>query len=125
MGAVVRTSSLNDKHSYQLFRMDLRDKITPTLITPYPQAYFPLPSVAEALFVLSFPFLIECFFFVHAKAAVTDHNHPKMTLSMRVGHVIPPTHLDTTDILTHTHIYISREISIEHPSVGLASLSQL
>ena len=38
--------------------------------------------------------------------------------------------LDTTDIQTHTHIYyiyihISREISIEHPSVGLASLAQL
>ena len=29
----------------------------------------------------------------------------------------------TTDI--HTDIYISREISIEHPSVGLASLAQL
>ena len=26
---------------------------------------------------------------------------------------------------THTYIYISREISIEHPSVGLASLAQL
>ena len=25
----------------------------------------------------------------------------------------------------HMHIYISREISIEHPSVGLASLTQL
>ena len=24
-----------------------------------------------------------------------------------------------------THIYVSREISIEHPSVGLASLAQL
>ena len=42
--------------------------------------------------------------------------HPKMTLSMRVGHVIPPTQL-----IWH----ISREISIEHPSVGLASLAQL
>ena len=31
---VVRTSSLNDKHSCQLFRMDLRDKATPTLTTP-------------------------------------------------------------------------------------------
>ena len=35
MGAyVVRTSSLNDKHSCQLFRMGLRDKTTPTLTTP-------------------------------------------------------------------------------------------
>ena len=31
---VVRTLSLNDKHSCQLFRMGLRDKTTPTLITP-------------------------------------------------------------------------------------------
>ena len=35
MGAyVVRTSSLNDKHSCQLFRMGLRDKTTPTSTTP-------------------------------------------------------------------------------------------
>ena len=35
MGAyVARTSSLNDKHSCQLFRMGLRDKTTPTLTTP-------------------------------------------------------------------------------------------
>ena len=31
---VVRTSSLNDKHSCQLFQMGFRDKITPTLTTP-------------------------------------------------------------------------------------------
>ena len=31
---VVRTSSLNDKHSCQLFGMGLRDKTTPTLTTP-------------------------------------------------------------------------------------------
>ena len=31
---VVRTSSLNDKHSCQLFRMGLRDKTTPALTTP-------------------------------------------------------------------------------------------
>ena len=38
------------------------------------------------------------------------------------------TFLDTTDILTHTHIthiYISHAISIEHPSVGLTLLTQL
>ena len=39
---------------------------------------------------------------------------------MRLGHIIPP-----TDLLDTTDIYISREISIEHPSVGLASLAQL
>ena len=31
---VVRTSCLNDKHSWQLFRMGLRDKTTPTSTTP-------------------------------------------------------------------------------------------
>ena len=31
---VLRTSSLNDKHSCQLFRMGLRDKTTPTSTTP-------------------------------------------------------------------------------------------
>ena len=30
----VKLSSLNDKHSCQLFRMILRDKTTPTLTTP-------------------------------------------------------------------------------------------
>ena len=35
MGAyVVRTSSLNDKHSCQLFRIGLRDETTPTSTTP-------------------------------------------------------------------------------------------
>ena len=50
-----------------------------------------------------------------------------MTLSMRVGYVIPPTqlilHTRHTDL--YTYIHISREISIEHPSVGLASLAQI
>ena len=31
---VVRTSSLNDEHSCQLFRMASRDKTAPTLTTP-------------------------------------------------------------------------------------------
>ena len=31
----------------------------------------------------------------------------------------------TYETYRHTYIYISREISIEHPSVGLASLAQL
>ena len=158
MGAyVVRTSSLNDKHSCQLFRMGLRDKTTPILTTPlirsnmscagsyllsslaflsssismanlsrlvaasfsslallsssvstanlssllattfsslrllsnslssprwpgavscgsyfasHPQPIFPLSSVSEALFALSFPFLSERFFFMHAKATL-------------------------------------------------------
>ena len=46
-----------------------------------------------------------------------------MTLSMRVGHLIPPTHFGPRQ--TYRPTYISREISIEHPSVGLALLSQL
>ena len=45
-----------------------------------------------------------------------------MALSMRVGHVIPPTHFGHD---RHTDRHISREISIEHPSVGLTSLAQL
>ena len=48
-----------------------------------------------------------------------------LTFSMRV---LGPRHSAYTDNLTydrHTPIYISREISIEHPSVGLASLAQL
>ena len=38
-----------------------------------------------------------------------------------MGHVLPPTLFGPRQ----TQIYISREISIEHPSVGLASLAQL
>ena len=44
-----------------------------------------------------------------------------MTMSMGMGHVIPPTHFGHD---RHTDIYMSSEISIEHPSVGLASLAQ-
>ena len=53
-------------------------------------------SVSEALFTLSFSFLSERFFFVHDKAALArsrNQYRPKMTLSMRVGYVIPPTQL--------------------------------
>ena len=42
---------------------------------------------------------------------------------MRLAHVIPPTLFWTTTD-TYIYIYISREISIEHPSVGLTSLAQ-
>ena len=57
---------------------------------------------------------------------VTGLTAQNLTLSVRVGYVIPPTQLiwHTTDTCTYI-IYISREISIEHPSVGLASLAQL
>ena len=41
-----------------------------------------------------------------------------MTLSMRVGHLILPMHLDTTDIPTDRPTLSSRKISIDHPSVG-------
>ena len=41
------------------------------------------------------------------------------------AYVIPPTHFRTRQTYRHIYIYISREISIEHPSVGLASLAQL
>ena len=85
------------------------------------------------------------FFFSQAKAALAYSrneiiwvsqvglNCPKLTLSMRVfgpcnsAHTFLHTYFcmgfpRQTNILTY--IYISREISIEQPSVGLASLSQ-
>ena len=60
----------------------------------------------------------------------------KKTLSMRVFHVTPPTLTYETyrqhyigecgsTLYVGLYIYISREISIEHLSVGLASLAQL
>ena len=51
---VVRTSSLNDKHSCQLFRMGLRDKTTPTLTTPLIRANM---SCAVATILSSLAFL--------------------------------------------------------------------
>ena len=52
-----------------------------------------------------------------------------LTLSMRAlgPRISAYAFWTTTDIHTYrpTYIYISREISIEHPSVGLASLAQL
>ena len=58
-------------------------------------------SVSEALFTLSFSFLSELFFFVCSSAksksitrvSPVSFYRPKMTLSMRVGYVIPPTQL--------------------------------
>ena len=53
MGAyVVRTSSLNDKHSCQLFRTGLRDKNTPTLTTPFVRAN--MSSGVATIFSLGF-----------------------------------------------------------------------
>ena len=40
------------------------------IFVSYPQPFFPLSSVSEALFALSLPFLSERFIFVHAKAAL-------------------------------------------------------
>ena len=40
------------------------------IFASYPQPFFPLSSVSEALFALSLPFLSERFFFIHAKAAL-------------------------------------------------------
>ena len=143
---VVRTSSLNDKHSYQLFRKasslvllsssvstanlscllettfsSLRFLFNFTslqsfesgqrgfLFSHFPVLYsilslsFLCSSVSEALFTLSFAFLSERFFFRHDKDALARKSksreslvslyHLKMTLSMRVGRVIPPTQL--------------------------------
>ena len=55
---------------------------------------------------------------------VTGLTAKKKTLSMRVFGPRNSAYFDIRDIPT-TYIYISREISIEHPSVGLASLAQL
>ena len=95
-------------------------------------------SVYVALFALSFSFLSERFSSVHAKAAIAyivEINNTGVT-----GRILPhntdfeharvwPTYfrlrfLDR-DRHTYRHTYIYREISIEHPSVGLASLTQL
>ena len=100
---VVRTSSLNDMHSCQLFRKAasffslvllsssvFTANLSCLLATPFSslrflfnfnslqsfesgQALFLVviySSVSEALFALSFSFLSERFFFVHAKAAL-------------------------------------------------------
>ena len=148
---VVRTSSLNYKHSCQLFRKAasfsslvlLSSSVSTAtlsclLVTTfsslsflfnftslqsfesgqalflmvfyflifafYPQPFFPLFFVCEALFALIFSFLSERFFFVMLNLLwrVVEINNtgvqvsfyrPKMTLSMRVVHVIPPTQL--------------------------------
>ena len=88
-------------------------------------------SVYEALFALSFSFLIERFSSAHAKAALAyiirvslvGFYRPILTLSMCAFGPRNSAYAFWTT--TDTHIYISREISIEHPSVGLASLAQL
>ena len=63
MGAyVVRTSSLNDKHSCQLFRMGLRAKTTPILTTPLIRSNMSCAG--------SYHLLQSCFsFFVHLSMA--------------------------------------------------------
>ena len=100
---VVRTSSLNDMHSCQLFRKAasfsslvllsssvFMANLSCLLATPFSSLRFLFnftslqsfesgqvlllvviySSVSEALFALSFSFLSERFFFVHAKAAL-------------------------------------------------------
>ena len=104
-------------------------------------------SVTEALFALSFSFLSERFFFVHAKAALAEYgchrpglkvgfNRPKLTWRMRVFGLRNSAHAFwhmyflygfpvDKPTYRHTYIYLSREILIEQPSVGLALLAQL
>ena len=145
---VVRTSSLNDKHSCQLFRKasslvllsssvstanlscllafsSLRFLFNFTSLQSFESGQrgflfshfrvfssilslsFLCSSISEALFTLSFSFLSERFFFVMLKlllSVVVEINNtgvsslvslyrPKMTLSMRMGYVMPPTQL--------------------------------
>ena len=145
MGAyVVRTLSLNDKHSCKLFRKasslvllsssvstanlscllattfsSLRFLFNFTSLESFESGQrgflfshfrvlssilslsFLCSSVSEALFTLSFSLLSERFFFVMIKLlqSVVEINNtvsfyrPNMTLSMRVGYIIPPTQL--------------------------------
>ena len=83
-------------------------------------------SVSEALFALSFSYLSEHFFFIYAKAALVYSRNDKhgLTLSMRV--LGPQNSAYAINLIydRHTNTYISHEILIEHPSVGLASLAQ-
>ena len=166
---VVRTSSLNAKHSCQLFRkassLVLLLLLSPGLLATtfsslrflfnftslqsfevdsvvfyflifasYPQSSAFLSCVSEALFTLSFSFLNERFFFVVIKLLqrVVEINNTGVT-----GQSLPPkndfeharglrnsAYAVNLTYETYRHIYISRKISIEHPSVGLASLAQ-
>ena len=90
-------------------------------------------SVSEALFTLSFSYLSERFFFVHDKAALARSRNqyhgcplpPKNDFEHARGLRNSAYAVNLTyETYRHTY-YISCEISIEHPSVGLAALAQL
>ena len=99
--------------------------------------FFLCSSVSEALFTLSFSFLSERFFFVVIKLLlrVVEINNTGVTGQS----LLPKNDFEharglrnsayavnlTYETYRHIYIYISREFSIEHPSVGLASLAQL
>ena len=83
------------------------------IFASYPQPFIPLLFVCEALFALSFSFLSERLFFVMLKLLwrVVEINNtgvqvnfyrPKLTLSMRMVHVIPQFDIRQT----HNYIYI-------------------
>ena len=88
-------------------------------------------SVSEALFALSFSFLSESFFFLLSR--IVEINNSGVT-----GQILPPkndfenargprysAYAANLTYDRNTLIYISREISIVHPSVGLALLTSL
>ena len=90
-------------------------------------------SVSEAQFTLSFSYLSERFFFVHDKAAlaVVEINNVGVT-----GQSLPSKNdfeharglrnsAYAVNLTYETYRQHTHEISIEHPSVGLASLAQL
>ena len=110
----------------------------PFLFASYPQSFFPLFFSLCSSFCFKFLIILsERFSSVHAKAAIAYSRKlimrvllvgfycPILTLSMRAfgPRISAYAFWTTTDI--HTYQHISREISIEHPSVGLASLAQL
>ena len=57
------------------------------LFATYPQPFFPLFSVYEALFALSFSFLSERFSSVHAKAALAYSRNDNTGVT---GRILPP-----------------------------------
>ena len=83
MGAyVVRTSSLNDKHSCQLSRMGLRDKSTPTFTTPLIRAN---SSCAVATIFSSLAFLSLSIFMANLSRLVAASFSSLALLSFSVS----------------------------------------
>ena len=138
MGAyVVRTSSLNDKlvanfciilQSCSSFFFCLHGQ--PELFaSDSPTHCRRLAESGLALFLVVFYFLISAFaLFALRFSFLSEHFFlaaQNLNLSMRVFGPRDSAYAVNLTYDRHTDTYISPEISIEHPSVGLASLAQL